>query len=213
MTRPDPSSAASAREASGDDRFLTAAEVAARVGRARPWVLRHAAELGGRRARPGRTSPWLFESDAVERAAAILEAKKAEARDRKAKREEARREAAAARLAKRKREKARRRQAEHERQAAEAAARREARERAEQARRTAEWKARPWPTISASDVDWKRLSQAGCETLAMIALPIALGFSYAEIAAQAGLSHAEVVQRMRKLRSELEAQVAAREAT
>jgi hypothetical protein len=47
----------------------------------------------------------------------------------------------------------------------------------------------------------------------MIAMPVALGFSYAEIAAQAGLSHAEVVQRMRNLRGELEAQVAARRAT
>ena len=57
------------------------------------------------------------------------------------------------------------------------------------------------------------LSRTGCETLAMIALPVALGFSYAEIAAQAGLSPAEVGQRMRKLRGELEAQVAARRAT
>jgi hypothetical protein len=89
----------------------------------------------------------------------------------------------------------------------------EARERAVQAQRTAEWKAKPLPTISVSDVDWKRLSRTGCETLAMIALPVALGFSYSEVAAQAGLSHAEVVERMRKLREELAAQVAPKRPT
>jgi excisionase family DNA binding protein len=58
-----------------------------------------------------------------------------------------------------------------------------------------------------------RNAVTSCETLAMIAMPVALGFSYGEIAAQAGLSHAEVAQRMRNLRGELEAQVAARRAT
>jgi hypothetical protein len=77
----------------------------------------------------------------------------------------------------------------------------DAREWAARARKTAEWKAKPWPTISARQVDWRSLSPTSCETLAMIAMPVALGFSYAEIAAQAGLSHAEVAQRMRNLRA------------
>jgi hypothetical protein len=196
---------------------LTTAEVAARLGRARGWVHAHAAELGGRRAGSGRTSPWLFDPSAVEGAAARLEV---EARERvkqaeeakRARREEARREAAA-RLAKRRREEAQQRRAEREHEAAEVEARMEARERAARARKTAEWKAKPWPTISARQVDWRSLSPTSWETLAMIAMPVALGFSYAEIAAQAGLSHAEVAQRMRNLRGELEAQVAARRAT
>jgi len=159
MTRPDPSSTASAREAAGDDRVLTVAEVAEQLGRSQDWVYRHAKELGGRRAGSGR-NPWLFDPSVVERRAPRL-----------------------AELATRNR------------------------------REHARLKTKAWPTISASDVDWKSLSQTGCETLAMIAMPVALGFSYAEVAAQAGLSHAEVVARMRKLREELEAQVAARQAS
>jgi hypothetical protein len=218
MTRPDPPTAESAREAGGDDRLLTTPEAAALLGRSESWVCRHAEELGGRKGKRSRiANPWLFEPGVVERELVRRKAeaarRKAEAEARERRREEKHEAAARARreaAERRNRESAQQRRERREREAAERAARMEARERAEQARRTAAWKAKPWPTVSARDVDWRSLSPAGCETLAMTALPVAAGLTHAEVAVQAGLSLEEVTRRMRKLRQELEAQVAAK---
>ena len=122
------------------------------------------------------------------------------------------RERAARAMRKRNREAYKAKRAEREREAAEVAAWVEAREQAARARRTAEWKSRPWPTVSARDVDWEALSQSSAEALTMIALPLALGLTQPEVAEQAGLTRPEVARRMRNLREELLAQVAARRA-
>lgn len=57
-------------------------------------------------------------------------------------------------------------------------------------------------------VRWERLSRHGAWTLAHIAVPVAAGLTYSEVAQQLGCSVSHIAVRMRDLRAELRATAA-----
>lgn len=59
-----------------------------------------------------------------------------------------------------------------------------------------------------SEIDWQALSAAGKETLRMVAVPAAIGLTYAEIGLALGVSEHRLSQRMASLRHELRLQAA-----
>ena len=61
----------------------------------------------------------------------------------------------------------------------------------------------------AADVDWTRLSSGGRSTLREVALPVSAGATYSELAVRLGVTEGSIMQRMKRLRDEIRAQVGA----
>jgi DNA-directed RNA polymerase specialized sigma24 family protein len=67
----------------------------------------------------------------------------------------------------------------------------------------------PRRLVLAGQVDWTALSPEATETLRTVALRIALGRSFTEVAEETGLTRDQVATRLRQLREEIRAQLGA----
>jgi hypothetical protein len=190
----EPSSSLSTAGESRSADGLSVEQVQQRLGRSHSWVTARAKELGGRRIWERQGRPFRFDPVKVEAKAEELRAEGdalAELEAEKATERESRARARAAR----------------EREAAEIRERREEADRERQARVTAQERALPWRAVRAEDVAWTALSPTAKETLAMLAVPISLGLTQAQVSERTGLTLDRVAERMRALRAEIRAQL------